>query len=1232
VSETAPPTPATPRVTLGIATYNRDTYLGEAVASCLAQDYESLEVLVVLDGTTNPAVEAVLAQFDDDPRLRIVRHETNRGIAAAYNTFVSEGRGELIAMLGDDDVCLPGRIRRQVELFDRHPGSGVVHGDAVVIDAAGRETGAWRSADLSPGALVQSFYRRNNFLVDPSRMVHRRVYEAVGGYDPRFRLAQDLDFWLRAAQRFRFRHVGGAPLIRLRRHGENGSDETARGLEVADVSLALGKALERYPLRELVPELDWAVLDPEDARRQGLERLATQVERRDVPLQGFAAELRRRAAACAAPATPAPRNGRRLMITMFGWEDSGGGTTIPRIAAKELVRRGWEVTVFHASTRPTPSGMPYELTDTVSDGVRLIGVHNHMTRVFDPEHPAREIDDPEIRRAFGRALDDFAPDVVHFFNLHNLSASLMQESAGRGLPAYFSPNNYWLVCPQGYLMNGTGAMCGGPADGRGCATCVGHHDPEAYARRLTGIRAHAHRSLRAILSVSDAVANTLVAAGYEAEIVDVVRQAMPHDDEIHDRVGAVRTPGRLRGRLTVAFLGSAYPHKGPQLLIQAAQRCRAEVTVRILGEVSDEFRSRLRALDHRGVVEFWGSFTPTEIGGLLSDVDVAALPSMWWDCAPLAATECRAAGVAMLVPRLGGLAEVVRDGVDGLVFDGLDADDLARALDRLDSEPGLLERLQGAMTPPRRFAEYIDELEAYYAGERPGRRPQTRPAEDLAIRWQGDHGKPTSLSIINDRVSERLAGHVQRAGAWGTPGPGAPLPFSADVEVRHQWPPDLSPARAARLAVIQPWEFGAIPSDWLPGLEANVDELWVPSEYVRSMYVQAGLDPERVVVIPNGVDLERFSPAPEPRADRPDGGAGTRFLFVGGLVGRKGPDILFDAFTTAFPGRDDVTLVVKDFGADGIYRDGDRARLRDHAAAGLLPRIELIDRTLTEDELAELYRSCDALVTPYRGEGFCMPALEAMACGLPVIATAGGPTDEFVPGDAGWRIASGRRELPEPHISTLATHGRPWMLEPSVDDLVRCLREAEAAGPGERVACGARGRAAAHAFSWRAVADRYGERIAALAAAPARRAVAPHPLGGDVATRVLATPAWRGEDRLAELLAAWAAHTDPGTSARLYLLADTAVDGGPEALEARVLAAAAQAGADLDECADIDIVMEHARPERDEAIHAAADVYVPLHPACAGHERIAHRSGSAVVAPDGLAAGLGRERAEIGAA
>ena len=77
-----------PRVTLGIATYERDTYLAEAIASGLAQRYDAFELLVVCDGSTNPGIDAVLAQFAGDPRLRVVRHATNRGIAAATKDWV----------------------------------------------------------------------------------------------------------------------------------------------------------------------------------------------------------------------------------------------------------------------------------------------------------------------------------------------------------------------------------------------------------------------------------------------------------------------------------------------------------------------------------------------------------------------------------------------------------------------------------------------------------------------------------------------------------------------------------------------------------------------------------------------------------------------------------------------------------------------------------------------------------------------------------------------------------------------------------------------------------------------------------------------------------------------------------------------------------------------------------------------------------------------------------------
>jgi glycosyltransferase involved in cell wall biosynthesis len=1201
-----------PRVTFGVATYERDTYLHEAVASCLAQTYEDLEVLVVLDGGGNPRVDEVLSAFDD-PRLRLVRHEANRGIAEAYNTIVREARGDLIAMLGDDDVAAPDRIARQVAIFDRHPDTGVAHGAATIVDADGVARGTWPSRDRSPHELLRHLVRKHNTLVDPTRTVHRRVYEAVGGYDPAFRLAQDFDFWLRAARRFRFRHVPGEPLIGFRRHGENFSDESARALEIEEVQRALRALIDAAPLRELVPELDWGVMHPHAAERRAFERLADALDRRMLPLPELAAELRERAQAVPAPPRPRP-NGRTIVLTSFGFDDPGGGTTVPRVVAKELANRGWDVTVFHAATAPDPSGEPYAIRETEQDGVRLVAVHNRPHGLWDLGNPLRELDDPPIAQAFAALLDRVEPDVVHFHNLHNLGAALIDEAAARGLPSYFSTHNYWLICPRAYLLTGDGAICCGPGDhGGDCASCVGApHDRPGHQERLAGIRDRFSRGIDVCLAVSDAMRATLAGQGYPREMLDVVRQAVPAADETWELLGRDRKPGRTSDRLTVAFFGSAYPHKGPQLLVEAAQRTDAELRVLIHGEVPERFAQRLLAADARGVVELCGAFSPAGLPDLLADVDVAVMPSMWWDCAPLMAAECLAGRVPLVVPRLGGLGEAIRDGVDGQFFDALDAGDLARQLDRLAAEPGLLEGLQAGIEAPRPFVEYVDELEAYYAGRRPSRAPI--PTDAPAITWQGDHGLHTSLSHVNNEVTSRLES-VQRLDRSGLP-IDPPLPHSADVEVRHQWPPDLCPARSGRLAVIQPWEFGAIPIEWVEPLQRDVDEVWVPSAYVREMYLAAGLAPERVHVVPNGVDLERFGPE-GPALDL-GGDPAIRFLFVGGAIHRKGVDLLLTAWQQAFAGDQGVQLVVKDFGSDGVYRGADRGRIRELAEAGAVVHL---DADLDDAEMAALYRACDVLVHPYRGEGFAMPVLEAMASGLPVIHTAGGPTDEFCPPQAGWRIRSERRAMPGGRVDRYETAGEPWMLEPDTEHLIELLCEAAGATADERARRGAIGRSAALQLGWDRVAALYAERARALGARPPRAAQPDSVLDG--APAVLATPAWRGEDDLPSLLAAWAGAP---SGACLYLLADPRTDGEPAELEARVLAAAQ--GIDLDACADIAILREHATPGRDAALHAAVDAYVPLHRACAGHIRQAR---GAVIEPAELATWLASRPAALAA-
>lgn len=196
------------------------------------------------------------------------------------------------------------------------------------------------------------------------------------------------------------------------------------------------------------------------------------------------------------------------------------------------------------------------------------------------------------------------------------------------------------------------------------------------------------------------------------------------------------------------------------------------------------------------------------------------------------------------------------------------------------------------------------------------------------------------------------------------------------------------------------WESTRYPADWLPGLQA-VHEIWTPSHWGRDILCNQAISPHKVAIVPEGFEPALFHPQVVPEIQLQKYGR-FRFIHVGKFEERKGSQDLLESFAAEFADDTDVYLVLVSH--NPFVPDFNLRQRVQELVPQVAHRVLCVDPVAEHSKIAALYTACHAAVFPTRAEGWGLPILEAMACGLPTLATNYSAVCEYLNEDVGYPL------------------------------------------------------------------------------------------------------------------------------------------------------------------------------------------------------------------------------------
>lgn len=436
-----------------------------------------------------------------------------------------------------------------------------------------------------------------------------------------------------------------------------------------------------------------------------------------------------------------------LTVHQFFPEYTSGTEVLTLSVARELIRQNHEVHILTGFPSEKELNDSERLDEYDYEKIHVYRFHHNYTMLSNQSSVAElSFNNHLAEYFFAQILKNFKPDIIHFFHLNRLGTGLIERATKSGIRVFMTPTDFWSICTTGQLVLSNGNLCSGPD--QSSANCVKHvtqNTQKGFIGKFAGIVptrifyliakvSKKYRStspsflneinaislrletnisrinqLTGILSPNPFMTELLIKYGIKPHLI---RQSAFGID-MGDKKTRIRKK-QPEKPLVIGFIGTLNQHKGCHILIEAFRTISKEDAILKIYGSGDDFPSYSNMLKQLAAgnnsIEFCGTFPNSKIHSVMFNLDVLVVPSLWYENTPLVIYSAQASGCPVVASELPGISGVIKNKINGLLFETGNTQALTSKLKQLLNNTELLQKLSENSKQPKSTRDYVEEL------------------------------------------------------------------------------------------------------------------------------------------------------------------------------------------------------------------------------------------------------------------------------------------------------------------------------------------------------------------------------------------------------------------------------------------------------------------------------------------------------------------------------------------